>query len=460
VLARDTSADTPFLMSAPLAPPASAHSLNAGDHFAARAFSIDFACSHHCLSRCASHSRPREGSTIRCSHETPAPPALFSRAHPLPFQHVCTPRTRATTLPRVSSSGDCPSNHHCLSRCASHSSPGEGSASARQRHRRQHSSHHERTPCPISKCALPALRRPLRRTCIQQRLHQQPSRLVALCLAQPTRRGKRQCSQETLAPPSFFSQAHPLPFQQVRTPCTQVTTAPHVQQRLHQPPSLHVALCLAQPTPRGKRQCSQETPAPPSLSSRAPPLCRSSKCAFPALRRPLRRTCIQQRLHQQPSLLVALCRAPPTRRGKHQCSQEAPVPPSFFLSAHPLPFQQVRTPRTQATTSPHVSSSRGCTSTPPCLSRCGSHKRPRDGRASVRKRHRRRHPPPRERTTCSSSKCALPAHRRPPHHACIQQQQRLHLQPSLPVARCLAQPTKRGKRQCSRETPTPTPRSA
>ena len=36
VLARDTGADTPFFMGAPLAPPATAHTSHTVDHFAAR----------------------------------------------------------------------------------------------------------------------------------------------------------------------------------------------------------------------------------------------------------------------------------------------------------------------------------------------------------------------------------------------------------------------------------------
>ena len=153
VLARDTSATIPLLTSAPLAIPASAHSLHSGDHFATRAAAATPAATT--VRRSVPHTadRIKEGSTrARKRHQ---------RHHPSPHERI-----------------PCPFGKFALLAC-----------------RR-------------------ALRRPCIQQ-QQQRLHQQPPLLVALqvalCLAQPPTRGKHWCSQETPAPTLLSSCAHRCP---------------------------------------------------------------------------------------------------------------------------------------------------------------------------------------------------------------------------------------------------------
>ena len=191
-----------------------------------------------------------------------------------------------------------------------------------KRHQRRHPSPRERTPCPSSKCALPTRRRPCRhaRNQRQQRLHQQPPLPVALCLAQPAKRGKHQCSpRDTSAAVSLLMSA-PLAF-----PASAHSLhagdhfATRQQQRLHLQPPLPAALCLAQPTKSGKHQCSQETLVPTLLSTEST-TCPPSKCALPTRGHFAPRE-QQQRLHQKAPLPAALCLAQPTKSRKHQCSQ-------------------------------------------------------------------------------------------------------------------------------------------
>ena len=204
------------------------------------------------MSRCASHSRPREGSASARKGHRRHHPSPHERP-PFAFQQLRVPCTRATTSPHVhsaaaapatstacravprtadqereapvlvrdtgatilllkraplalpanthsphagdhlatraySASRGCTCNYYCLSRCASHRRTREGSTPARQRHRRHHPSPHECTPCHSSKCAHPTRRRPLP---------------AALRRAQSTKRGKHQRSHETPTPTSL-----------------------------------------------------------------------------------------------------------------------------------------------------------------------------------------------------------------------------------------------------------------
>jgi hypothetical protein len=257
VFARDTDADTPLRMSAPLALPASARSPHAGDHLATCSHSSSSGCTSniHCLSRCASHSRPRDRGQRQCSRETPTT---------TPF----TPCPRAPTSPHV------PRRLHqqpplpvalCLAQPTKRGKP--------------HSSQETPAPIPLLMSAplalsagpysphagAPFAARAYSRNSGSTRNHHCLSRRAS-CI-RPTKRGKHQCSQETPALTPLFSWAHPLPFQQVRAPRTQVTPSPRVHARLHQQPPPLVALCLAQSTERRMRQYAQEIPAPTLLFS-------------------------------------------------------------------------------------------------------------------------------------------------------------------------------------------------
>ena len=173
---------------------ASAQSLHSGDHFATRAAAAAPSTTTACRAVPRTADQEREAPVLAryayvATHLlTSALLALPARAHsPHAGGHFSTRAQPAA--PTTVNAG------RAVPRAVDQEA--EGSASARARHRRRHFSSRERTPCPSSKCALPARRRPPRHACKQrqQRLHQQPPLPVALCFAQPTKSGPHQCSQ-------------------------------------------------------------------------------------------------------------------------------------------------------------------------------------------------------------------------------------------------------------------------